>query len=60
MGLRNAFQDLATEATVERTRVVQETRDRELLENILTELKILNLHMSMLTDEIIEKTDLEK
>lgn len=60
MALRNAFEDLATESTLDEIRIDQLTIQRELLEQILEQLKILNLHMSMVNDEEYTNQDLDQ
>jgi hypothetical protein len=59
MALRNAFANVATEATLDDIRDDQYTSQRELLSQILTQLKILNLHMAKIGDEELTAEDLD-
>jgi len=59
MALRNAFEDLATESTANAILVDQITLQRELLQKILVELKIMNTHLSLMTDDEIDADDLD-
>lgn len=58
MALKNAFANVATEDTLGDIKVDQVTREREILENILTQLKIMNLHLSIMNDEEFTAEDL--
>lgn len=62
MALRNAFQDLATEQTLNNFKIGNDTLDRELLTEILYELKKINLHLSIVTGEELsdEEINLEE
>jgi len=62
MALRNAFQDLATEKTLNNFKIGNDTLDRELLTEILYELKKINLHLSIVTGEELsdEEINLEE
>lgn len=74
MALRNAFDAITTETTANNilnaltnptsytttTYVDQTTLQRELLQEILKELKILNLHMSLLNDQELRADDLDQ
>ena len=60
MALRNAFANVATEDTLEEIRVDQLTMQRELLEKILNQLQIMNLHLSMINDEEFTQSDLNQ
>jgi hypothetical protein len=59
MALRNAFELVATESTLDDIKVDQSTVQRELLQDILSELKTLNLYMSMIYGEELNKHDLD-
>lgn len=59
MALRNAFEKVATEATLDDIKVDQVTIQRELLQDILSELKTLNLYMSLIYGEELNKHDLD-
>ena len=59
MVLRNAFADMATEDTLEEIRLRQITRQEKLLEQILVQLKILNLHMATVNQEEYTEEDLD-
>jgi len=58
MALRNAFQDLATEQTLNNSKIDNITLDRELLTEILYELKVMNLQLSVITGEELSKGDI--
>lgn len=58
MALRNAFQDLATEQTLNNFKIDNITLDRELLTEILYELKVMNLQLSVITGEELSKDDI--
>lgn len=58
MALRNAFQDLATEQTLNNFKIDNITLDRELLTEILYELKVMNLQLSIITGEELSKDDI--
>lgn len=74
MALRNAFDAITTETTANNifnaltnpssysttTYVDQVTLQRELLEEILKELKILNLHMTLIDDQELTSDDLDQ
>lgn len=60
MVLRNAFEDIATEATLEEIRVDQMTKQESLLVQILTQLKIMNLHLAQINDEEYVIDDLDQ
>ena len=60
MALRNAFANVATEATLDEIKVDQFTRQTELLEEILEQLKYMNLHLSLVTDEELSEIDIDK
>ena len=60
MGLRNAFADIATEVTVDEIKIDQLTKQRELLEQILMQIKIMNLHLAQITDEEFVADDLDQ
>lgn len=59
MALRNAFSELATETTLDTVKVDQVTLQRELLEKILEQLKIMNLQLSLMTDQELSYDDLD-
>mgnify|MGYP000250458066 FL=1 len=59
MALRNAFELVATESTLDDIKVDQSTVQRELLQDILSELKTLNLYMSLIYGEELNKHDLD-
>lgn len=58
MALKNAFEDIATEETLSETKVDQVTIQRELLTDILLELKRMNTYLSLMTDEEISIKDI--
>lgn len=58
MALKNAFADIATEETLSETKVDQVTIQRELLTDILLELKRMNTYLSLMTDEEISIKDI--
>tara|TARA_R110000822_G_scaffold29647_4_gene86986 strand:- start:238 stop:432 length:195 start_codon:yes stop_codon:yes gene_type:complete len=60
MGLRNAFADVATEVTLEQILIDQITKQESLLGEILTQLKIMNLHLSQINDEEFVTDDLDQ
>lgn len=60
MALRNAFEAIALESTANSNFVDQITSQRELLQDILTELKKLNLYMQLMTDAEVTNTDLDQ
>jgi len=59
MGLRNAFDNLSTETTTYSHLVDSITVQRELLQQIVVQLKILNTHMEMINNENIADHDLD-
>jgi len=59
MALRNAFENLATESTVDSQLTESITTDRALLKAILVELKIINLHLALMNDQELDKEDLD-
>jgi len=60
MALKNAFAEIATENTLEEIRLEAINEHRMLLQDILKELKILNLHMSVMRDEELTDEDLDQ
>jgi hypothetical protein len=59
MALRNAFEKVATESTLDEIKVDQATIQREVLDDILGELKILNLYMSLITGQELDRDELD-
>ena len=59
MALRNAFEAIALESTANTSLVDQLTMQRELLTNILTELKVMNIHMTLITNHEVNVEDLD-
>jgi hypothetical protein len=59
MALRNAFENLATESTVDEHLTYVQTQERDVLLLILQELKKMNMHLSAITGEAIVNDDVE-